>query len=47
MSTALVVLVTVCYVGVSASEAANSNFPLSLVFGGYALANIGLLWAMR
>lgn len=46
MSIALVILVTLAYSGVAASEVVKRNYPLALVFGGYALANVGLIAGM-
>lgn len=39
----LIAFVTLCYVGVSLNEAWNKHWAMSLVYAGYALANIGLI----
>jgi hypothetical protein len=43
MSAGLMVLVTICYVICALVEASRGNYPASTVFGGYALANVGLI----
>ena len=46
MSTPLLWLVTFIYAGVALDQARKGNW-MALVFGGYVLANIGLILAMR
>lgn len=45
MSKALIILVTLIYLGVAVSYFFESNKGMALVFFGYALANCGLLMA--
>ena len=47
MSTGLVVVVTVLYVWTSIALAVEGKPGMSLCFFGYALANVGLILAMR
>ena len=47
MSAPLLGLVTVIYLAVSADLMAKGNPGMSLCFLGYAVANVGLLWALR
>ena len=47
MSTPLIVLVTFCYLGVAASEALKKNYGMAIVFGGYSVANIGLIMGIK
>ena len=44
MSPLLLAIVTVIYGGVAASEWSADRPGMSLVFVGYALANVGLIW---
>jgi hypothetical protein len=46
MSVPLVVIVTAIYVAVAASEFSRGNPPMTIVFCGYAFANLGLIWSM-
>lgn len=46
MSPGLLVLVTVLYLGIAVDLAWNERFPLAVTFAGYALANVGLIWAL-
>ena len=47
MSEPLLWVVFACYLGVSVDLAVQSKMALSLVFGGYALAQIGMIWVAR
>jgi hypothetical protein len=40
---ALILIPTLCYALASCLYAAKANWPLGVVYAGYALANIGLL----
>lgn len=46
MSTPLIALVTLIYVGVAVSELYVGRPGMAVVFGGYALANLGLIWSI-
>lgn len=43
MSVWLLSLVTLAYAGIAISEAVKGSYAMSLVFTGYALANLGLM----
>ena len=43
----LLVAITIGYAIVSFDLWRSGNSPLAIVFGGYAFANIGLLWSMK
>ena len=43
----LLIGITIGYAIVALDLARMGNFPLSLVFGAYSVANVGLLWAMK
>lgn len=47
MSAPLISLVTLIYLGVCVDQAAKGNYGMSLCFAGYAVANLGLIWAMK
>lgn len=47
MSAALLWCVTGIYAVVGIDQAVRGNGPLSMVFAGYVVANLGLIWAMR
>jgi hypothetical protein len=47
MSATLMILVTLAYVVTSVSELIKGNWPMGLVFGSYALANVGLIAAIK
>lgn len=47
MSTPLIALVTLIYVGVAVSEAYAGRAGRCLVFIGYAFANVGLIWSIQ
>lgn len=47
MSTGLLLIVTLIYFAVMANELRLGNNPAALVFGAYAVANIGLIWQLR
>lgn len=39
-----VLVPTLCYAGASVSYGLKKDWPMSIVYSGYAWANIGLLW---
>lgn len=43
----LLIAITVAYAVVGIDLWRLGNHPMGLVFGSYALANIGLLWSMK
>ena len=43
----LLIAITIGYAFVGVDLARIGNFPMALVFGSYALANIGLIWSMK
>jgi hypothetical protein len=45
LSTGLIIIVTLIYAAVCISSAAEGNIGMSIMFGAYALANVGLLIA--
>jgi hypothetical protein len=47
MNTILIWIVTVIYVGQAILMWRDGNFPNVIVFGGYAAANVGLIWAIK
>lgn len=46
MSTHLILLVTVCYLGVAINETVRGNVAMGIVFAGYSLANVGFLMGL-
>lgn len=40
----MILIPTVCYFAAGVSEFKNKDFPMSLVFVSYGMANIGLMW---
>ncbi len=46
MSVGLIVLVTLCYVGVALAESWKGNYGMGIVFAGYSVANIGLIMGL-
>lgn len=46
MSTFLIILVTFIYLGVALSEWFGGRTGMTMVFAGYAFANIGLIWEL-
>lgn len=44
MSAILVGVVTFIYVGVAVSELRNGNGGMAVVYLGYSVANLGLIW---
>jgi hypothetical protein len=46
MSAGLVTMVTLAYLGVAADQISKGNFPMGLVWLGYAIANVGFIWDM-
>jgi hypothetical protein len=46
-SLALIAVPTLCYGAASVSYGIQGNWPLSIVYSGYAWANVGLLWLDR
>jgi len=47
MSYVLLVIVTLIYASICISRIANSDWNMAITFAGYALANVGLLGAMK
>jgi hypothetical protein len=47
MSLSLLAVVTALYLGVTISLAWEGHMPMALVFGGYTIGNIGLIWSMK
>lgn len=45
MSRILILIVGVIYAAIAAESAWRGNCPMSVVYGGYALSNVGL-WAL-
>jgi hypothetical protein len=46
MSIALIIIPTVCYLGVAMSEAIAKNWPMAIVFAGYSVANLGFIMGL-
>ena len=46
MSGWLIILVTVIYSGIAVEQLFKGNIPMSVVYAGYAFANIGLYLAV-
>lgn len=42
----LLLIPTLCYVGVAVDQAWHKS-PNALVYAGYALANVGLIWGLK
>lgn len=47
MSIGLVVLVTACYVGVSAEQFWRGDGAMGLIFLGYSIANLGFIMGLK
>ncbi len=47
MSTTLLIIVTAIYIGVAVNEIRQGNGAACLIFGAYALANVGLILQLR
>lgn len=47
LSQGLTAFVGVLYLAIAAAHAAGGRFGLALAFAGYALANVGLIYAER
>ena len=47
MSWPLIALCTLIYVGVAIDQFRRGNAPMAIVYGGYAVANIGMIWALK
>lgn len=47
MSFALLAIVTLIYASIAVSRAITKDWNMAIVFTGYALANVGLLGAMK
>ena len=47
MSAWLLVIVTLIYASIAVSRMAAKDWNMAIVFAGYAMANIGLLGAMK
>jgi hypothetical protein len=43
----LIVIPTICYALASVAYGIQANWPMSVVYAGYAFANTGLLWLDR
>lgn len=46
MSSGLVALTGCIYIGVLVSEFRNGNYGMAIVFGGYAISNLGFVVSM-
>lgn len=46
MSIPLLCIVTVIYLAAAVDEALTGHAHMAVVLGGYALANVGLIWGM-
>ncbi len=46
MSAPLIALVTLLYLGVAGDQISKSDYPTSLIWIGYAIANVGFIWKM-
>jgi hypothetical protein len=44
VSFAFILVPTLCYAGASVMYGLQKNWPLAIVYSGYAWANCGLLW---
>lgn len=47
MSAPLIALVTLAYLGVACDQIIKGNFPMGLVWIGYAIANVGFIWELK
>ncbi len=47
MSAWLIALVGFIYLGVAVDEACRRNWPMAVVFTGYAFSNVGLYWMAK
>lgn len=47
MNTFLIWIVTALYAGQAVVLASGRDWPNMLIFSGYALANLGLIWGMK
>lgn len=47
MSGWLIFLVTIAYAWVALDQSLKDNGPMALVYTGYAIANIGFIWALK
>ena len=47
MSGPLLLITTAIYGWVAAEQAWSGNWPMSLVFGAYAAANVGMMFAVK
>lgn len=47
MSVTMMILVTLAYVLTATSEFLKGNWSMGIVFGSYALANVGLIAAIK
>lgn len=43
----LLLIPTLCYVGVAVDQARHKSPSNALVYAGYALANVGLIWSLK
>jgi hypothetical protein len=46
VSTALIVIPTVCYLGVAFNEAISKNWSGAIVFADYSVANLGFIMGL-
>lgn len=46
-SAILIIIPTLCYMGVAVSESLKDNWPMATVFAGYSVANLGFIWGLR
>lgn len=47
MSNLFLFVVTVLYAGVAADQVMKGEYPMAMVWSGYALANIGFLFVVK
>ncbi len=43
----LLIGVTIAYVGVAVDLSLRHQWPFAIVFAGYSMANVGMLWSMK
>jgi hypothetical protein len=44
MSFPLVLITTLCYIGVAVSQVSKGDYPMALVWTGYTVGNLGFMW---
>ena len=47
MSTWMIALVTLCYAATCVDQAAKRNYPMAIMWFGYAVANVGILRMLK